>query len=94
MKNQLPDEFIAYLQKCIMHRTYRSAKQLHRFLIIRVALWRDGEIQNSIPGYPSPPADGPNGYPVGWSVQSLREIARECGADIKLAVRRGFRAVA
>lgn len=94
MKNQLPEEFIAFVEKCMSHRNYKSAKQLHRFLIIRLALWRDGERENSIPGYELPPADGPNGYPQGWSVGSLREIARECGSDIKLAIRRGFRAVA
>lgn len=94
MKNQLPEEFVAFLEKCMLHRNYRSAKQLHRFLIIRLALWRDGERENHIPGYATPPPDGPHGYPVGWSMQALREIARECEADIKLAIRRGFRAVA
>jgi hypothetical protein len=93
MKHELPAPFIAFLVKCMHHRNYRSAKQLHRFLVIRLALWRDGESENSIPGYSTPPPDGPHGYPVGWSIQALRELARECEADIHLSIRRGFRAL-
>jgi len=94
MKKHLPDEFIAFVEKCSLHRNYRSAKQLHRFLRLRLSLWRDGEIENNIPGYDFPPPDGPNGYPVGWSIATLREIARNCEADINLAIRRGFRRLA
>lgn len=94
MKHQLPEAFVAWITGYMTSLHYTSAKRLHRALILRLALWRDGHNTNALPGYDSPPPDGPNGYPVGWSVSALREIARECEADIKLSIRRGFRAVA
>lgn len=90
MKNQLPDAFVEFLTRCLRSRRFKSCTRFHRGLITRLNLWRDGHPQNAIPGYDNPPPDGPKGYPLGWSVASIREIARECNADIESSIRRGF----
>ena len=90
MKHHLPTEFVSWITGYMLSRHYTSCKRLHRGLIIRLALWRDGNLANALPGYPTPPADGPHGYPIGWSIASLREIARECEAPTHSAIRSGF----
>ncbi len=68
-----PAPFISYLSNLAMSERHTSIKRLHRFLILRLQLWRDGITENAIPGYQTPPPDGPKGYPVGWSISSLRK---------------------
>ena len=80
MKQQLPTEFVSWLTGYMLSSHFKSCKRLHRALILRLCLWRDGNLANALPGYATPPADGPHGYPAGWSIQSLREIARDCDA--------------
>ena len=73
----LPTAFRGYLAALAMSDRHVSIKRLHRFLILRLQLWRDGIQENAIPGYPSPPPDGPHGYPLGWSISSIRKTLSE-----------------
>lgn len=52
-------------------------EHLRRRLILRWMLWQDGEPQNAIPGYDTPPPDCGLGYPAGWSRSSFVRLAHQ-----------------
>jgi len=49
-----------------------AAKQIHRYLLDRLAKWRATlNPEHKIPGYDSPPTDTGHGYPEGWSYRQI-----------------------
>lgn len=52
-----------------------AGKQVWRYLTNRLEKWRATLAEeHAIPGYTSPPADGPEGYPVGWSYKRILDL--------------------
>ncbi len=65
--------FIAHL---VIGGRLRSAKELHRALILSWELWRDGIHEEAIPGFAVCPPDSGKGYPRGMSYYSINKIFR------------------
>lgn len=74
MKSSLPPEFVTWIRGMSHCWRHMNARRIHRAALLRLELWRDGTKENAIPGYDSPPPDGPQGHPAGWSVSSIRRI--------------------
>jgi hypothetical protein len=79
--HHLPAEFVTWLRGYIASAQYTSAVRLHRGLILRWLLWQEGNETNALPGYATPPPATATGFPAGWTVRNLRDIARETLAE-------------
>lgn len=75
--NPLPTPFVDYLRSLILSGRFTNIRRLHRGLILRWALWRDGVGENAIPGYSACPPAGRNDLPAGSSYRNFQDIARE-----------------
>ncbi len=73
----LPAAFVAWLKDYILSQHFTSVRRMHRGLVIRWSLWRDGNPDNALPGYETCPPAGSNDQPIGWSYQKFNAIARE-----------------
>jgi len=56
---------------------YINPRRIRAGLLLRNEMWIEGYTSNTIPGYDSPPENGPSGAPIGWSMRTFRELAAE-----------------
>jgi len=78
----LPPEFVAWLKGYVQSKQFTNVRRMHRGLVFRWCLWRDGIQANALPGYAECPPESHNGLPAGWSLRTFSDIAREAiGTD-------------
>lgn len=76
-QDPLPAPFVAWLRSYAASAQFTSFTRLHRGLVLRWCLWRDGIPANALPGYATCPPATTSGFPAGWSAGNLRDICRE-----------------
>jgi hypothetical protein len=69
----VPDAFKDFIRQLHLQcQRSTTGREVHRMLIERWRLWKKtGESKHAIPGYDTPPAAGPKGYPQGWSEDNI-----------------------
>lgn len=69
----LPAQFRTWVPTLFLRFQRNGAgRQVHRYLLNRLHKWRGSLAdEHAIPGYSSPPADSPDGHPVGWSYKNI-----------------------
>lgn len=72
----VPDAFREFVRTVIFkHQRTTTGKEVQRRLLERLELWRrTGDAKHAIPGYETPPPNGPKGYPAGWSDDTLLRL--------------------
>ena len=69
----LPEAFKAFVRQLHLQcQRATTGREVQRMLIERWRLWqKTGDDKHAIPGYETPPAAGPKGYPAGWSDDNI-----------------------
>jgi hypothetical protein len=83
----VPEAFRMFVrQRHLQTQRQTTGREVHRLLIEQLEKWRrTGDAKFAIPGYDRPPQDGPKGYPVGWSEDTILRFRPD---DYALAVAR------
>lgn len=70
----VPHDFAEYWRECVENNS-RSLETAYEFILLRLAAWRRGDLNSSIPGYLTPPLNARHKHhPAGWSLRQLRRI--------------------
>jgi hypothetical protein len=78
-KPQAFKDFVAALH--LQNQRATTGREVQRQLVERWRKWRmTGDPQWAIPGYTTPPAAGPKGYPVGWSEDQITALRPDAHA--------------
>ena len=88
----LPEAFKDYVRQLhIQNQRSTTGREVHRIVCERASKWRrTGDPAYAIPGYSTPPPQGPKGYPAGWSVDTIVRLRPEAYA--LAAARQGAKA--
>jgi hypothetical protein len=78
----LPEPFKAWIRQLhLQHQRATTGREVQRAALERLSRWRrTGDPDLAIPGYASPPANGPKGHPPGWSEDTILRLRPEAYA--------------
>ena len=90
----LPGQFKSYVQKKHLEQSRETTgREVHRQILEQWRTWqKTGDPKHAIPGYRTPPAAGPKGYPAGWSEDNILRLRPDSYA--RAVARRGSKPAA